>query len=374
MSDMPNSLADLLAQLERENVNGPDRYQSVRRYLNFKARETNTPISGSFELTPLCNLDCKMCYVHLNRQQMQGAQLLDVDTWKHLMKQAVEAGMMYATLTGGECLTYSGFCELFLFLQELGIETKILSNGILLDKAMMEFLKENPPASIQITLYGTSEDSYERVTGHRVFSKVMKNILLLRDAGLPLVIAVTPNAYMEDGEEIVQLIHSIGLPLRINSGLVAPREETGRCKMDAGVDQYIRMVKLQRSLEGKAVFESCEEDLLPAVGGDGEAEFGIKCGAGRSSFCISWDGRIRPCNTFPGISEDVLHIPFTEGWKSINEQVRKFPLPVECGGCRYRQKCKQCVAEHASDVPVGHASPLICDWVRQMTAEGILKL
>ena len=25
------------------------------------ARENDTPISGCFELTPLCNLDCKMC-------------------------------------------------------------------------------------------------------------------------------------------------------------------------------------------------------------------------------------------------------------------------------------------------------------------------
>ena len=29
------------------------------------ARGHDTPISGDFELTPLCNLDCKMCYVHL---------------------------------------------------------------------------------------------------------------------------------------------------------------------------------------------------------------------------------------------------------------------------------------------------------------------
>ena len=374
MSDMPVSLAALLEQLDRQGITDHRRYHAVRTYLNFKARETATPVSGSFELTPLCNLDCKMCYVHLKRQQMADSGLLDTDTWKHLMKQAVDAGMMFAQLTGGECLTYPGFSELYLFLQEAGIETRILSNGILMDAAMVDFLKENPPALIQITLYGASEDGYERVTGHRVFSKVMENILRIRDAGLPLTIGITPNAYMEDGEQVIRLLHSRGLHFRINSGLMAPREETGRKKTDTGVEEYIRLIKLQRELEGAAAFEYCGEDSLPEPGGDGKAEFGVTCGAGRSSFCISWDGLLRPCNTFPVISENVLNIPFYEGWKRINEQVRRIPLPVECTGCKYSPHCKHCVSEHAADAPIGHASPAVCSWIRKMAAEGIFKI
>lgn len=315
-----------------------------------------------------------MCYVHLNKQQMQGASLLSVEIWKNLMQRAIDAGMMYATLTGGECLTYPGFRELYLFLREQGIETGILSNGILMDREMTDFLRENPPASIQITLYGASEDAYERVTGHRAFSKVMENILLLRDANLPLTIGVTPNAFMEDGEEVIRLIGSLGLPCRLNSGLLAPREETGRQKHDAGIDRYIRMLKQQMLLDGKAVPETCAEELLPEPGGSGSEEYGVPCGAGRSAFCISWDGRLRPCNTFPGIAENVLKIPFAEGWKRINQQVKQFPLPAECAGCKYKPRCKHCVAEHASGAPIGHASPAVCDWVYQMAAEGIFKL
>lgn len=371
---MPDSLVALLEQLDRRRITDHRRYHAVRNYLNFKARETATPISGSFELTPLCNLDCKMCYVHLNKEQMQCSKLLDNDTWKHLIKQAVDAGMMYAQLTGGECLTYPGFSELYLFLQSFGIETRIYTNGILMDADMVEFLKENPPALIQITLYGAGEDGYERVTGHRVFSKVMENILRIRDAGLPLIIGITPNAYMDDGEEMVRLLHSKGLHYRINSGLMAPREETGRKKADTGVEEYIRLIKLQRALEGKADLDYCGEESLPEPGGDGKAEFGVTCGAGRSSFCISWDGLLRPCNTFPGISENVLNIPFIEGWKLINEQVKMIPLPVECTGCKYRPHCKHCVAEHASDAPIGHASPAVCSWARKMAAEGLFKI
>lgn len=176
MSDntKPESLRELLAQLNAQGISDYRRYETVRRFLNFKARDKGVPISGSFELTPLCNLDCKMCYVHLNKEQMQGKDLLTTEQWKDIMQQAIDAGMMYARLTGGECLTYPGFRELYQFLRNAGIETVILSNGILMDEEMTAFLKENPPAAIQISLYGADEDAYERVTGKRCFSQVKK--------------------------------------------------------------------------------------------------------------------------------------------------------------------------------------------------------
>ena len=76
---MPSTLRALLKQLDEQGVTDYRRYDAVRKYMNFKAREKGIPISGSFELTPLCNLDCKMCYVHLNREQMRGTQLLTTD-------------------------------------------------------------------------------------------------------------------------------------------------------------------------------------------------------------------------------------------------------------------------------------------------------
>lgn len=118
----PKKLSQLIAQLNAEGVHDYRRYEAVRKFLNFKARDNGIPISGAFELTPLCNLDCTMCYVHLNKAQMQGAQLLSVEQWRQVMQQAIDAGMMYTRLTGGECLTYPGFRELYLFLRDRGVK------------------------------------------------------------------------------------------------------------------------------------------------------------------------------------------------------------------------------------------------------------
>ena len=39
-------------------------YQIYSELLFAKAAEKGIPLSGSFELTSRCNLDCKMCYIH----------------------------------------------------------------------------------------------------------------------------------------------------------------------------------------------------------------------------------------------------------------------------------------------------------------------
>ena len=109
---------ELLDQLREKNGKKVQNYKALSDFLDAKAREKGIPVHCQFELTPLCNFDCRMCYVHMNPEQLKES-ILSVDDWKDLMYQAWEAGMIHATLTGGECLTYSGFDELFLYLHSL---------------------------------------------------------------------------------------------------------------------------------------------------------------------------------------------------------------------------------------------------------------
>ena len=159
MTEQPfDSLFALLKKLDQDGITGREKYRRVKRYIQFKARDQGVPVCGTFELTPLCNLSCKMCYVHLDREQLGGRNVLPAETWISIIDQAAEAGMMYAVVTGGECLTYSGFKEVYLHLLSKGIETELLTNGILLTEEMVQFLDEHPPTGIQIPLYGPDED------------------------------------------------------------------------------------------------------------------------------------------------------------------------------------------------------------------------
>ena len=177
--DKPQNGFEFLEELRKRNKKKVQTHKSLSDYLDEKARERGVPLCGQFELTPLCNFDCKMCYVHLDADQLAGWKVLPVETWKSIMYQAFELGMLSATLTGGECLAYPGFDELFLYLHSLGCEVSVLTNGFLLDDRRIDFFKQHMPAEIKVTLYGSNEDVYERVTGKRAFGTVTEGFLLL---------------------------------------------------------------------------------------------------------------------------------------------------------------------------------------------------
>ena len=65
----PKNVPELLELLAEQNVSKAEYQIHVDRFLDFKARSLGIPLHGHFELTPLCNLDCKMCYIHLSPSQ-----------------------------------------------------------------------------------------------------------------------------------------------------------------------------------------------------------------------------------------------------------------------------------------------------------------
>ena len=365
---------DLLERLQKQNGKATQRFDSLTRYLSLKAREKGIPFSGQFELTPLCNFDCKMCYVHLKADQLNGYSVLSGDVWKQIMLQAWQAGMVKATLTGGECLTYSGFEELFLFLHGLGCEVSILTNGFLLDDKRIRFFQEHMPARIQITLYGWNDDVYERVTGQRAFTTVYHNIQKVEEAGLPFHICVTPNAFLgEDVLETIKVAKSLCSNVIINTCLFTPREETGRSGLHicAETDLYVRAYRLLNELKGRESKQISEEQL-PEVGGPSHecAECGLRCGAGRSAFVVNWKGTLLPCNRLYMISRSVLDEGFIEAWKHINYESNHWPRVPECEGCAYESVCNNCAATILEFGEPGKRPVELCERTKYLVKNG----
>ena len=44
---------------------------AITEYLHTKASRLGIPLNGTFELTPLCNMNCRMCYVRMGREQQE---------------------------------------------------------------------------------------------------------------------------------------------------------------------------------------------------------------------------------------------------------------------------------------------------------------
>lgn len=370
-----STLETLLNDLENRNDPMIDLPASMRQYLERKARARGVPLHGTFELTPRCNLDCKMCYVHLSGQQMAGKQLLSADAWKSLMAQAIGMGMLDATFTGGECLTYPGFDELYLYLWDRGVRTSILTNGVLLTEERIRFFRQHPPKGIQITLYGSSEDEYEAVTGHRCFETVIAHIRKAAQTKIPLSIAITPNRFLPDGgEKLVHLANGLGIWYSINTNLFRPRAETGRQNeaIDLTDEEYIRLHLLRRRLKGIPIEANpCE---LPPPAQSGKRQKGLLCSAGNSAFHIRWDGRMQPCGSFEGVEAEPLREGFQSAWEKIHAACTQYPLPEECAECPYRVLCPACVMAHRQGAAPGHASPVLCQRARKLVQSGLAAL
>ena len=374
-----DSLIEVLDDLDELGIQGIQRQRAINSFLGMKARHMDVPLMGSFELTPLCNLDCKMCYVHLTQNQIaKDERLLTVDEWKAIIKQAAEAGMMYATLTGGECLTYPGFKEIYLYLVSLGIQPDVMTNGRLLTEGMIEFFKKYPPGMMQITLYGSCEDAYERVTGHRAFRQVIDGIQRAKEAGLHLTIAITPSRFMqEDAEELLKVLYSLNLPYVIGDASLQARPETERDLLDYAVDTdvYLEILKANRQYCEKLP-ELDPQRMVPVYFPKNRNELqGLRCAGAHSSFHVNWKGELCPCIAFSAIVQcDILSKSFDEALAFVREKMLGYQPPKECAECAVRDHCFACPGEkHMCDMN-GSLKAVVCQKLERRIREGYIRI
>ena len=114
----------------------------IASYLSDKAIKNKIPLSGTFELSPICNMDCKMCYVKMKKSEVEKVgRLRTTDEWIKIAEDAREAGMLFLLITGGEPLLYKGFKELYLKLVKMGLIITINTNATLIDEEMADFLQ-----------------------------------------------------------------------------------------------------------------------------------------------------------------------------------------------------------------------------------------
>ena len=324
------------------------------------------PASDIFELTPYCNLDCRMCYVHLLDPSLR-EKMISGEEWIAIMDQAMELGMITATLTGGEAMTHPDFWKIYRHLSDHGISISVKTNGILLNETARAVFRELPPSTVDISIYGCDRESYQTITGHDLFETADRNIHAAVEEGLPVRFMITPTGYMgERAEEFMRYAKDFHVKTVVNTQLLDPHEDTGRKKddFDLSPDQVVSVLKKAYELfppenlsleEEEPVSDQAREEVS-------EKPDDLRCIAGRSHFAITWDGMMIPCVNFPRelISRNVKELGVKQAWKEVHEAIVNFRRPKTCGHCRYRNKCNYCPSSHGK-YAVRHAcSPNAC--------------
>lgn len=327
----------------------------IKASLCAKAALMHLPVSGSFELTPRCSLNCKMCYIRMTPEEMLplGTERT-VSQWVELAQQAKQAGMVFLLLTGGEPLVYPDFFPLLRELSQLGLSIDINTNGTRInDSAISQFL-EYPPAKFNITLYGTSRDTYARLCGDgSAYDRTVYAIDALRQAGLlvSLNATLTPENVC-DTESIADFAKQRGLNLKLTSLVVPPQrrgvfEQPHRLTAEEAGQAAARghflyfgaeavRAKLQNTQGSPADF------LLDDCVQTGEE--GTSCLAGRSQFWIAWNGEMYPCCMMPWINAKPFETGFAAAWKQISEACAAFVQNPQCRSCALGSLCPSCAA------------------------------
>lgn len=151
------------------------------------------PISGTFELTPRCNFNCKMCYVHLQPEEIpQNGVELTAKEWLRIAEEAKAAGTTWVCVTGGEPLLHPEFPEIWQSLTEMGFFLTLQTNASLVRGKMLDLLERCPPRQAKVTLYGTDDEVYQAVCGvEQGFTRVNEGIHNLMSVGIPVTLVST---------------------------------------------------------------------------------------------------------------------------------------------------------------------------------------
>src|SRR5208337_1889172 len=113
-----------------------------------------------------CNNNCIHCCINLPVNDGRArAREMGTDQVKDILTQAADLGCLTARFTGGEPLLRPDFEELYLFARRLGVKVIIFTNGRLITPVLADLLARIPPlVTMEVTVYGMREESYEAVT------------------------------------------------------------------------------------------------------------------------------------------------------------------------------------------------------------------
>ena len=298
-----------------------------------KAYADAIPISGTFELTPRCNFNCPMCYVHLpeNEIKKHGTELTGAE-WIRIAQEAKEAGTTWLCITGGEPLMHPEFEIIWRELTQMGFFITLQTNASLLTEYEKLF-EECPPRACKITLYGSNDQVYRDVCRvENGFTKADAGISMLRQMKIPVeLVSTVIQQNLDDGENIIRYVEKNKLRWIPNINV----RTAGR-----GVDVDMEHLRIRPpKKDSNAEQESSRKNLV-----DPERKPCTYCKDFRIGYWIVWNGYMRFCSFMNEPDISVRSRPFNECWKELVGFQESLEWPQECKECEYQKSCSRCAA------------------------------
>ncbi|EQB21631.1 Radical SAM domain protein [Dehalobacter sp. UNSWDHB] len=345
------------------------------------AAQRHIPLGGTFELTPRCNLKCKMCYIRLDKPQMdQIGREKTAKEWIKLAEEAIESGMLNLLITGGEPLLYTDFAEIYTALTTMGFIITLNTNATLITPKIVKLFKKYPPTATNVTLYGASQETYASICGNPdTFDATIKGLEVLREVPTVLEIRTT---FIQDNQHELNRIRelanqytkSFAINIIVNKAVRGAYSDVESCRLTPAQmfdlsrknSEYYRALNSETEFALEKNMDTDNHVQAKDYGFDLPPKI-ITCLAAKSMCWITWDGKMLPCGSFTS----PYTLPFEEGFKAAWDRLpglfEDIRLPQECLDCEYADgKCSNCPAILQTETgSFDHISPYICEIAKE---------
>ncbi len=318
------------------------------RVLAEKALRANVALSGTIEMTAACNLSCVHCYLGPHqRDRTAGQQELTTREICGLIDQFASEGCLWLLLTGGEPFVRPDALKIYDHAKMSGLLVTVFTNGTTITPSIADHLADLPPYSIEITLYGRTRETYERIT--RVpgsYDRCRRGIQLILERDLPLKLkSMIMTLNLHEIGEMKSFARELGVEFRYDA------------EINAGLNGNPVPVSLRVSPEAAAELDRSDErrlqgwrDLCRRAGTlQPRHEYVYRCGAALSTFHVDSFGRLSACVLSRYPSYDLRQVGFRAAWHMLSPTVRNMPAtrPIPCRGCELAPLCGVCPGKSA---------------------------
>jgi len=309
------------------------------------------PLMGMLEITSRCNLRCVHCYLgpQAEQQKKRAAEMSTAEV-EALIDQMVEAGTLYLTITGGDPMMRPDFPAIYRHAKEAGLLVTVFCDGVLVTERIIELFRDLPPSLVEVSIYGATAETYERVT--RVpgsYEKFRAGLDRLRAAGLRLGLkSVLMTLNQHEMVAMETMAEEWGVRFRYDSAIFPCLPDHSQAPLDLRVPPAeavaIEMANPKRRAAMADYFETRQD-----VPGSPEL---YQCGAGLTSFYVDPFGDVSPClmTTKYRYSARGHAGGFAARWRDDVSRIRTL-LPQNpehgCNNCGVRAVCTGCAAFHA---------------------------
>ena len=277
----------------------------------------SNPLALIAELTHRCPLHCVYCSNPLELQARTSE--LSSEVWSGIFREAAEAGVLQADLTGGEPLARTDIVDLVRAARDAGLYVNLITSGLPMDEARLAALVEAGLDHIQLSFQGARENIANEISGALSHSQKLRVLEWLKSYRVAVTLNfVIHRRNIDQLQEMLALAESSSAT-RIEFANVqyygwafANRENLlpTRQQLDRSVEFLNRE---QERLQGKIRVEFVVPDYY--------AKYPKPCmgGWGRKLMLITPHGDALPCHAaqvIPGLSfENVKNRGLREIWE-----------------------------------------------------------